>query len=164
MTFLPEYSSSSSALQPVHSDALTKAARAQVFSAEADSPPHRVRTSKWRPWTLHPISLLITVSFTLALIAILEYLQRKSDANQGIVFADTREEIPTGLSILYLTFPTVLAVVYSIWWSYVDLDVKRLEPWYQLAYPKEGTSIRPLLLQYPVEFVAWVPFRAVKRR
>ena len=119
---------------------------------------------KWRPWTLHPAILLSTLSFTLGIIALLEYLQRSSDANHGIAFAISRDTISLALTFLYLYLPTLIAVLYSTWWSWVDLDAKRLEPWYQLSSTTNCNAQHSLLLQYPVEFLAWIPFRAAKKR
>jgi Protein of unknown function (DUF3433) len=58
----------------------------------------------------------------------------------------------------------LIAVLYSTWWSWVDLDVKRLEPWYQLVSTKRAKAQCSLLLQYPIEFIAWIPVRAARRK
>jgi Protein of unknown function (DUF3433) len=137
----------------------TKEARSHVRSL-----PDQIVITKWRPWTLHPAVLIATLSFTLGVIGILEYLQRFSDANHGISFAPTRDAFSTTSTFFYLYFPTLIAVLFSTWWSWVDLDVKRLEPWYQLICARKTNARCSLLLQYPVEFLAWIPFRAAKRR
>lgn len=138
----------------------TKEAHAQLSSTD-----HHLVGNKWRPWRLHPATLLSTALFTFAIIGILGFLQRRSDANHGIVFANKRDSFPIGLSFLYLTFPTLLAVVYSIWWSWVDLDVKRLQPWFELIDNRRKSDCSSLLLlEYPVQFLAWVPITAAKRR
>lgn len=48
-------------------------------------------------------------------------------------------------------------------WSWVDLDVKRLEPWYQLSSSNGASAYESLLLHYPVDFLAVVPFQSAKR-
>jgi Protein of unknown function (DUF3433) len=98
------------------------------------------------------------------IIGTLEYLQRISDLKHGIIFASSRETIPDASEFLYLYLPTLIAVLYSTWWSWVDLDVKRLEPWYQSISTRKAKARCSLLLQYPIEFIAWIPFRAAKRR
>lgn len=137
----------------------TKEARSNVRPL-AD---HVVAT-RWRPWTLHPAALLSTLLFTLGIIGILEYLQRSSNANHGIAFASSRDAFSGATTFLSLYLPTLLAVLFSMWWSWVDLDIKRLEPWYQLISLKTTKMRCSLLLQYPVEFLAWIPFRAARRR
>jgi Protein of unknown function (DUF3433) len=158
-------------LQSSSTSQLIKGPPVEVFSQTKDARsqlrhlPDQVSISKWRPWTLHPVALLSTLFFIVGIIGILEYLQRLSDANHGIIFAVSRDAISDTSRLLYLYLPTVVAVIFSTSWSWVDLDVKRLEPWYQLASSRPDTKTRcPLLLQYPVEFLAWIPFRAAKRR
>lgn len=137
----------------------TNRARARAQSSSSQATP-----AKWRPWTLHPAVLLSTMSFTLGIIGLLEYLQRLSNANHGIAFATSRDTFSKATTFLHLFFPTLIAVLYSTWWSWVDLDVKRLEPWYQLINARKQHVRSPLLLQYPTEFLGWIPFRAARRR
>ncbi|KAF7505916.1 hypothetical protein GJ744_012451 [Endocarpon pusillum] len=137
---------------------------AKEARAQARCMNHHVVGKKWRPWTLHPVTLFSTALFTLGIIGILEFLQRYSDANHGIIFATKRDAFSTGWNFLFLTFPTLLAVVYSTWWSWIDLDVKRLQPWFELIGNRTKKACCSLVLEYPVEFLAWVPIRAAKRR
>jgi Protein of unknown function (DUF3433) len=120
---------------------------------------------KWRPWTLHPVSFGSIVLCSSGVLALLEYLVHKSNRENGIAFpALTTGEFITGQLFLFLYFPTVLAIIYSIWVSWLGLDIKRLEPWYQLIRPNPPKFDNSLLLQYPVEFLALVPFKAARRR
>lgn len=164
MAIVLEHFRSSSTSQLIRKSPSVEPTENRKPSPQVRSLPNQVPTSHWRPKTLHPAALVVTLLFTLVLIGILEYLQRSSDANHGTVFASTRDAISNASTFLYLYFPTLIAVLYSTWWSWVDLDVKRLEPWYQLSSIKNTKSPCPLLLQYPVEFLAWIPFRAAKRR
>ena len=49
-------------------------------------------------------------------------------------------------------------------WSWVDLDAKRLEPYFQMS--KEGgvPARDSLFLHYPFDFVAFAPYRAIRRK
>jgi hypothetical protein len=46
----------------------------------------------------------------------------------------------------------------------VDLDAKRLEPWFQLSKPEGAVAEDSLLLHYPFEFLAFVPISALRKR
>ncbi|KAF3927683.1 hypothetical protein ABW21_db0203401 [Orbilia brochopaga] len=58
---------------------------------------------------------------------------------------------------------TVASVIFGILLSLVDLDAKRLEPWFQLSKPDGATAKNSILLCYPFDFLAFVPFKAAKR-
>lgn len=46
----------------------------------------------------------------------------------------------------------------------MDLDVKRLEPWFQLSNPKGATAHDSLLLKYPFDFLPFIPLTAFRRK
>ncbi|KAL8949296.1 MAG: hypothetical protein Q9222_004582 [Ikaeria aurantiellina] len=102
--------------------------------------------------------MVVTASF----IAILEYLSQRSRRDGGIAFA--KDQFSSWIRFAYLYLPTVAAVLYSILWSWVDLDVKRLEPYFQLSKPDGATAADSLLLHYPFDFVAYAPFKALRKR
>lgn len=95
-------------------------------------------------------------------IALLEYLSRRSDRDGGVVFTKADQSFTPLQSFTFLYFPTILAVVYSMLWSWIDLDAKRLEPYFQLSKPSGASAERSLLLHYPVDFFAFVPLRAAR--
>ena len=55
-------------------------------------------------------------------------------------------------------------VSYGIAWAALDLDVKRLEPYFQLSEPGGASASDSILLHYPFDFLALVPITAAKRR
>ena len=58
----------------------------------------------------------------------------------------------------------MVIVLYGIGWAAVDLDVKRLEPYFQLSKPGGASASDSILLHYPFDFLALVPITAAKRR
>lgn len=64
----------------------------------------------------------------------------------------------------YLYVPTIVAVLYSLIWSWIDLDAKRMQPWFELSKEEGVTAEMSLFLDYPYDFVATVPFKAAKKR
>ncbi|KAL8645926.1 MAG: hypothetical protein Q9226_007078 [Calogaya cf. arnoldii] len=121
-----------------------------------------IEASSWKPLTLRPPFLLGIVVITLAFIALLEYLSQRSRMDGGIAF--TRGQFSPAVSFAYLYLPTMTAVLYSILWSWVDLDTKRLEPYFQLSRPEGADRINSLALNYPFDFVAYAPLKALRRR
>ncbi|KAK6523730.1 hypothetical protein TWF281_001702 [Arthrobotrys megalospora] len=58
---------------------------------------------------------------------------------------------------------TIASVIFAILLSLSDLDAKRLEPWFELSKPDGATAKNSILLCYPFDFLAFVPFKAAKR-
>lgn len=98
------------------------------------------------------------------MITVLGILQWISNRDGGLYFAEKADDIPAAVTFLHLHFPTLIAVVYSVVWSWIDLDVKRLEPWFQMSQASGAEARDSVLLHYPVDFIASVPINAAKRR
>ncbi|CAI0645263.1 unnamed protein product [Colletotrichum noveboracense] len=101
------------------------------------------------------------VSFILAVI--IEILAQQSQRAGGLALSPSTNEIPTFAKFCYLFLPTIVAVIYSLLWSWIDLDVKRLQPWLEMSRPEGATAEHSIFLDYPYEFVAFVPFKAARR-
>lgn len=123
---------------------------------------NQIDASSWKPVTLRRPFLLGIVVVTLAFIALLEYLSRRSRRDGGIAF--TKGQFSPAVSFAYQNLPATIAVLYSILWSWVDLDTKRLEPYFQLSRPEGADRTNSLALSYPFDFVAYAPLKALRRR
>jgi hypothetical protein len=104
------------------------------------------------------------------LIIVLEVLSRIADVSSDITgsgavaYAGSDGNLSASISFAYLYFPTIIAVCYSILWSWVDLDSKRLEPWFQLSKENGASADDSLMLHYNFDFLAVVPIRAARRK
>lgn len=98
------------------------------------------------------------------LIALIQILLTNSERDDGILFAADVSDLPVGKYFSYLYLPTIVAVLYSFLWTWIDLDAKRLEPYYQLSKDGGTSGKDSLLLQYPFEFVASVPLKAIRSK
>lgn len=88
----------------------------------------------------------------------------KSQRDGGVIIADSLEDIALDKSFLYKYLPTIIALIYSVFWSWIDLQVKRLEPYHQLSKSDGAWGKDSLLLSYPFDFLPFVPLSAFKRR
>ena len=124
--------------------------------------------TEWQPAALQPVVLLTIILFTVAVIVAIQVLRHYTAVDRGFAFVIARDgafpSFPAFTTFGYLYFPTILAVVFSMFWSWVDLDVKRLEPYYQMAKPGGAALPDSLSLQYPFDYVALVPIHAARRR
>ena len=110
-----------------------------------------------------PILTAVIVA-SLLMVAGIELLAQKSQRQGGLALSPSLKEIPQYAMITSQYVPQVLAVCYSLVWSWIDLDVKRMQPWFEMSKPGGATALNSLLLDYPYTFVAWVPFKAVKNK
>ena len=80
---------------------------------------------QWKPRALRISILLAVILVTSGLIAILQVTLLKSRANGGVVLAEKLSDAPLSQTFAYLYLPTILAVLYSLLWTWIDLDAKR---------------------------------------
>ncbi|KAF2743243.1 hypothetical protein M011DRAFT_461863 [Sporormia fimetaria CBS 119925] len=130
---------------------------------DEDSPKqHR----SWRPNAYKSRVLFTAALLCWGLIAAVHTLLIRSQRDGGIITIPRDEESPTSLAttFLYLYLPTIIAITLSIFWSWIDLQIKRVEPYYQLSKPGGAPGKDSLLLEYPFDFIPFVPFSAMKDR
>lgn len=120
------------------------------------------KTSKWKPISLKWPFLVAVIILSLILLGLIQSLLIQSAHNSGLLFADNINALPIRETFTYLYLPTIISVVYGFFWTWIDLDVRRLEPYYQASYTNGATGNQSLLLHYPVDFVASVPIKALK--
>ncbi|KAF3022980.1 hypothetical protein E8E14_009900 [Neopestalotiopsis sp. 37M] len=118
---------------------------------------HNNRTAHWKPWgTRSPVIIAFIVA-SLVLAAVIEVLAQKGLAAGVLSPSPSINDIPDSARLAALYIPTVIAVLYGFYFSCIDLDVKRIQPWIELAKPG-------VLLDYDFDFLPFVPLRAARRR
>lgn len=112
----------------------------------------------WTPQTLSWRVLLPLTSFTLFLLGS-SAVSLQLNAQHGFVIAVPN--VTTG-NLVFQYFPIIVSFIYGGLWSWVDLDSKRLAPWYTMLSGKMEASANRL--QYPVDFGLVVPLKAARRK
>jgi hypothetical protein len=118
----------------------------------------------WKPPALRAPILILTIAVCWGLIAVLQFLLWKSQRDNGILFAPKINDLPLRDTFIFLYFPTIVAVLFSIYWAWIDLETKRMEPYYQLSKKKGALGKDSLLLHYPFDFLPLVPLKAFRDR
>lgn len=118
----------------------------------------------WKPVSTKKRVLIPLALWTFALAGVIESLAQKSRREGGLSLSPNVDDIPSSAQFAYMYLPTIIAVVYSIIWNWVDLDVKRIQPWLELSRENGALARESLSLDYPYDFIALVPFKATKRR
>ncbi|KAL8967272.1 MAG: hypothetical protein Q9183_002998 [Haloplaca sp. 2 TL-2023] len=121
-------------------------------------------SQSWKPVTLRAPLLLSIAAFTSISIAVMLYLSWIDHTNGGLAFASPTESHSTAMTFSYSYLPTLIALTLGTLWSWVDLDSKRLEPYFQLSKRDGAEAKDSLQLHYPFDFIALAPIRAFRRR
>ena len=117
----------------------------------------------WRPFTLRAPTIIASLIITVALIALIEYINKISIEEKALFFAEKAEDFPMGVVFCYRYLPQMIIVALGVGWAAVDLDVKRLEPYFQLSKPEGATASNSIFLHYPFDFIAFVPINAARK-
>ena len=117
----------------------------------------------WKPLTLRASTIIASLLITVALIAIIEYINKISIEEKALFFADETGDFPVGIVFCYRYLPQMIVVALGVGWAAVDLDVKRLEPYFQLSKPEGATASNSIFLHYPFDFIALVPINAARK-
>lgn len=118
----------------------------------------------WKPHTQQAYFLVAVILASIGIIALLQVFLLRSNRYNGVIFAPNVNKLPAGQTFCYLYLPTVISLLISFTWTWIDLDVKRLQPFWQLSRQGGARGKDSVLLHYPFDFVASVPFKAAKRR
>jgi hypothetical protein len=124
----------------------------------------RIATKTWKPPALRAPVLIFTIAICWSLIAVLQFLLHTSQQESGVLFAPRISDLPLTRTFLYLYCPTIVAVAFSIYWTWIDLETKRMEPYYQLSKENGALGKDSLLLHYPFDFIPLVPLKAARDR
>jgi hypothetical protein len=116
--------------------------------------------STWTSPALRPFTLILIITISLALLVTLQLLLNRSNRDQGVIFAHDINALPLSRTFMYRYFPTILAVMYSMFWSWIDLETKRVEPWYRLSREGGSKGGDSLLLAYSYVFMPLVQIKA----
>lgn len=135
----------------------------QTVSANLYPQPMSNRIT-WKPTTLKTPFLASIAVCLLISIGVFEYLSQISLRDGGVVFAASQDDFTSATVFLTAYFPTIVAITLSIIWSWVDLDAKRLEPFFQMSQPGGASIADSVLLYYPFDYVAVAPVKAFRRR
>ena len=117
----------------------------------------------WKPLTLRAPTIIASLLITVTLIALIEYINKISSEEKALFFSDAAGDFPVGVVFCYRYLPQMVVVALSVGWAAVDLDVKRLEPYFQLSKPEGATASNSIFLHYPFEFIAFVPINAARK-
>ncbi|KAI9926325.1 hypothetical protein ASPWEDRAFT_163838 [Aspergillus wentii DTO 134E9] len=101
----------------------------------------------WRPFALRPPYLFFITGFFFLMLLALEAMRRYSSYNGGLVFFFDTANVSPAESFAYNYVPIIVALVLVNLWTFIDFDVLRLEPYFQLSRSK-GTPAATLFINY----------------
>ncbi|KAL4925964.1 DUF3433 domain-containing protein [Aspergillus undulatus] len=133
------------------------AARGSPQNARPNNP------TGWRPIPLRPTYLSLIACIMLFLLVLLESLRQYSERVGGLRFFDDSDDLSNFESFAYNYIPVIVAIFLSVLWSFIDFDVLRLEPYFQMSRP-EGCPATVLFINYNFGQSFITPIASAKRR
>ncbi|KAG8168704.1 hypothetical protein KVR01_001453 [Diaporthe batatas] len=130
-----------------------KAKRTETFYPHPDWKPVSMR------WPY--LSTLILISVTLG--GLTESLYQSS-TKRPLVSFNTPQEIKPGMYFVVKFLPTILAVLFGVLWQITDLEVRRLEAYYQLSKEGGATAAETLNVDYITDLSLLRPLYAYQLR
>lgn len=123
-----------------------------------------LKAKQWRPRALRAQTLAFTTFATALLLVIVIYLHYFDTRYGAIIRGQYGSDLHIqGLfQVRYL--PTIIVVLYGTGISIIDLDIKRLEPWFGLSTKAVYHKSSPLMCKYDTDFVLSVMLRALTHR
>ncbi|PHH89746.1 hypothetical protein CDD83_5357 [Cordyceps sp. RAO-2017] len=118
----------------------------------------------WKPRSMGAPVLVSFAVTSLLLAACVGGLALRSSTYGGLALSASLHDIPGSAIMAYKYVPIVLGILYSLAWAWVDQDVKRMQPWFELSRPQGAKGNDSLFLSYPHDFVAFAPWKAAKKR
>ncbi|KAA8643929.1 DUF3433 domain-containing protein [Aspergillus tanneri] len=98
----------------------------------------------------------------LLMLVILEGMRRYTQHYGGLVLMEDTDDVSDLQSFAYNYVPIIIALVLVILWSFIDFDVLRLEPYFQLSRP-EGAPASVLFINYNFGQTVITPLTSAKR-
>ncbi|PYH90728.1 hypothetical protein BO71DRAFT_360865 [Aspergillus ellipticus CBS 707.79] len=116
----------------------------------------------WRPVALRPAYLFVIASVMFAMLITLDVLRRYSQQYGGLYFFPDTDNVSDAQSFAYNYLPIIAALVLVTLWSFIDYDVLRLEPYFQISRP-EGSPASVLFINYNFGQSFLTPLTSAKR-
>jgi hypothetical protein len=116
--------------------------------------PHDPDQANWKPITLRLPYLLALATISISFAVIQEYLLRRSNQSNGLMRFENLNSISVPVYFLWRYFPTMVMVLYGLAYQVVDVEAKRLEPYYRLAQ-RGGATVAQSLNVDGTNFWTW---------
>lgn len=121
------------------------------------------RSRGWRPVAIRPFYLFFVAALMFLMLLTLEGLRRYSELNGGLIYFKDTASVSYLQSFAYNYVPIIVALALVTLWSFVDFDVLRLEPYFQLSRP-EGVPATVLFINYNFGQSIITPITSARRK
>ena len=148
---------------PIYAEELKKF----ITSKASKSKPRQTETfyphPNWKPVSMRwpYLTMLILISVTLAGLTEALY---QSSAKVPLVSFKIPQQIKPGMYFVIKFLPTIVAVMFGVLWQMTDLEVRRLEAYYQLSKEGGATAAETLNVDYVTNISFIRPLYAYRLR
>lgn len=135
--------------------------KSYYFPSDPDIP-------NWKPFSMRPPYIFMLVFIALGLAGFQEYLCQTSIKRQnqtpksGLLTFNSVTDVSDWWFFVWKYLPTMITIMYSVLYSIMDFDIRRLEPYYQLSQPQGSRASASLNLDNMTMFQYFIPFKAAR--
>ena len=122
----------------------------------------------WKPFSMTPAYIVMLALIAFGLAGFQEYLCQVSIRKQNqtpksaLLAFDSVDDVSVWYFFIWKYLPTMITIFYSVLFSIMDFDIRRLEPYYQLSKPDGARAAASLNLDHLTMFQYFVPFNAAR--
>lgn len=139
----------------------------RMQSTVSKTKPRRTETfyprPNWKPFSMRWPYLLMLIILSVTLAGLTEALYRSS-AKKPLVSFNMPYQIDPGMYFVTKFLPTIVAVTYGVMWQMTDLEIRRLEAYYQLSKEGGATAAETLNVDYMTNLSLLRPLHAYRLR
>ncbi|KAJ9651679.1 hypothetical protein H2198_009061 [Neophaeococcomyces mojaviensis] len=132
--------------------------------------PKDPQIPNWKPWSMRSPYILTLIFVAFGLAGFQEFLCQTSmrrqagDIPSGLLAFNSLDDLSVWWFFVWKYLPTMVTILYSVMYSIMDFDIRRLEPYYQLSQPQGARASASLNLDHLTMFQYFVPFNAARLR
>ncbi|KAK5954052.1 hypothetical protein OHC33_004623 [Knufia fluminis] len=130
--------------------------------------PSDPQIPNWKPFSMRPLWIIMLTIIAFGLAGFQEGLcqmsisRQKQEPPTALLAFDTVDDVSTWWFFVWKYLPTMITIGYSVLFSIMDFDIRRLEPYYQLSQPQGARASASLNLDHLTMFQYFVPFNAAR--
>lgn len=154
---MPRSFSLKSESNDIYNDERTPILIDQPFHKESPPPA-------WTPFWLRKSLLFCIFICSLLLLGLTIFIHNVERSHGAVLLAVDGVSFSLGQTFLFRYLPTLLLVLFGLVVAIIDMDVKRLSPWFRLSQHQHDDTSSPLLCRYDTDFFLFVLARGFRAR
>ncbi|KAI1327247.1 hypothetical protein F5Y16DRAFT_421079 [Xylariaceae sp. FL0255] len=118
----------------------------------------------WKPFFMRWPYLLLLILLSIALAIVQEFIYQKSRSGDGLIELEDDNVLDPAYYFIYKFVPTLVTVTYGVLWQNTDIQVRRLEAYYQMSKEGGASAAESINVDYITVFNFAIPIFSLHRK